>query len=144
MVVASPRAQFALPEAKRGIYAGAGGLPRIMRIAGLQVASEIALTGRPISAQQGKEWLFVNRISKTPESLIDEAVQLAQEISELSPDAVIITKAGIREAWDVANVNQAKTNVKERYEEKLFSSENTLEGMPVRPDPWVPYNQQLL
>lgn len=143
MVVASPGAQFSLPEAKRGIYAAAGGLPRIMRIAGLQVASEIALTGRPISAQQGKEWLFVNRISKSPESLIHEAVQLAQEISQLSPDAVVITKAGIREAWDVASINQAKTNVKERYEEKLFTSENTLEGMLASPDSLIARNRSL-
>ena len=128
MVVASPRAQFSLPEAKRGIYAAAGGLPRVVRIAGLQVASEIALTGRAITAQQAKEWLFVNRISKTHESLIEEAVALAKEVAQLSPDAIIITKAGLREAWDVASVNKAVTNVKERYEDKLFTSPNLVEG----------------
>jgi enoyl-CoA hydratase/carnithine racemase len=128
LVIASPRAQFSLPEAKRGIYAAAGGLPRIMRIAGLQVASEIALTGRPISAEQGKAWLFVNRISKTHESLIDEAVKFAQEISDLSPDAVLITRAGIREAWDVADIHAAVSNVQDRFGEKLMTSPNTMEG----------------
>ncbi|PGH21347.1 hypothetical protein AJ80_03398 [Polytolypa hystricis UAMH7299] len=129
MIVASPRAQFSLPEAKRGVYAGAGGLPRIVKIAGLQIASEIALTGRAISAQQAKEWLIVNRISKTHESLLEEALGLANEVAQLSPDALIVTKAGLREAWEVGNVTTAVGNVRDRYEEKLMVGENLLEGL---------------
>jgi len=129
MVIASPRAQFALPEARRGIYAAAGGLPRLVRVAGLQVASEIALTGRPISAEQGKVWLFVNRISKTHESLISEALDLAKEISQSSPDAIAVTKAGLREAWEVANIGTAVENIRERYNERLFSGDNLAEGL---------------
>lgn len=129
MVIASPQAQFSLPEAKRGIYAAAGGLPRIMRIAGLQIASEIALTGRPISAEEAKSWGFVNRISKSPESLLDEAVAFAEELSQLSPDAIIVTRAGIREAWEVAGIDEATANTRERYNEGLHSGENIKEGM---------------
>ncbi|WEW56239.1 hypothetical protein PRK78_001678 [Emydomyces testavorans] len=132
MVIASPRAQFSLPEAKRGIYASAGGLPRIMRIAGLQIASEIALTGRSISAEEAKAWMFVNRISKTHESLLEEAVEFAKELSQLSPDALIVTRAGIREAWEVASIDKATANTKERYEKGLFSGENMMEGMCLR------------
>ncbi|EER27580.1 hypothetical protein D8B26_006335 [Coccidioides posadasii str. Silveira] len=129
MVIASPRAQFSLPEAKRGIYAAAGGLPRIMRIAGLQIASEIALTGRPISAEEAKSWMFVNRISKTHESLIDEAVEFAKELSQLSPDALIVTRAGIREAWEVAGIDKATANTRDRYDQGLHSGENVKEGL---------------
>jgi len=46
IVVASPTAAFGLPEATVGLYAAAGGLPRIVRNAGLQIASEVAMTGR--------------------------------------------------------------------------------------------------
>jgi enoyl-CoA hydratase/carnithine racemase len=42
MVVASPTASFGLPEATVGLYAAAGGLPRIVRNVGLQIASEVA------------------------------------------------------------------------------------------------------
>ncbi|KAK2735030.1 hypothetical protein FQN57_001372 [Myotisia sp. PD_48] len=129
LVVASPRAQFSLPEAKRGIYAAAGGLPRIARIAGLQVASEIGFTGRPISAEQGKAWLFVNRVSKTHESLIEEALALAAEIALLSPDAIVVTKAGIREAWETGNVDLAVANTRQQYSAKLQTCPNTAEGL---------------
>jgi enoyl-CoA hydratase/carnithine racemase len=52
MVVASPTASFGLPEATVGLYAAAGGLPRIVRNVGLQIASEVAMTGRRFSAQE--------------------------------------------------------------------------------------------
>lgn len=129
MVIASPRAQFALPEAKRGLYASAGGLPRVVRTAGIQIASEIAMTGRRISAQEGKQWLFVNRISQTHETLLDEAVALAKEISELSPDAVVVTRGGLRDALEVASVENAHAVTKERYEERLYSGPNMIEGL---------------
>jgi enoyl-CoA hydratase/carnithine racemase len=52
MVVASPTASFGLPEATVGLYAAAGGLPRIVRNCGLQIGSEIAMTGRRLSAKE--------------------------------------------------------------------------------------------
>jgi enoyl-CoA hydratase/carnithine racemase len=52
MVVASPMASFGLPEATVGLYAAAGGLPRIVRNCGLQIASEVAMTGRRLTPQE--------------------------------------------------------------------------------------------
>ncbi|EEH17771.2 hypothetical protein PABG_00334 [Paracoccidioides brasiliensis Pb03] len=129
IVVASPRAKFALPEAKRGVYAAAGGLPRVVRIAGLQIASEIALTGRSISAEEAKAWQLINRISETHESLMDEALSLAKEISSLSPDAIIVTRAGLREAWEVGDVSKAVFNTHMRYSKNLYEGQNLREGL---------------
>lgn len=56
MVVASRNATFALPEVKIGVVAQAGALPRLIRTVGRQRAMEMALTGRTISAEEGKEW----------------------------------------------------------------------------------------
>lgn len=99
MVVASPKATFGLPEVTVGLYAAAGGLPRIVRTAGLQIASEVALTGRRLTATEALNFQFINKISASPESVVDEAVQVANKIASLSPDAVIVTRAGLREAW---------------------------------------------
>ncbi|EZF33137.1 carnitinyl-CoA dehydratase [Trichophyton mentagrophytes] len=129
MVVASPKARFSLPEAKRGIYAAAGGLARLMRIVGLQIASEIAMTGRVISPEEGKAWQFVNRITKTHESLIEETLELAREISQLSPDALIVTKAGLREAWETGNVEVAVGKIRAQYDRKIYGGENLAEGL---------------
>lgn len=49
MIVASPRATFGLPEALRGLYAGAGGLSLLVRISGQIIAGEIAMAGRRLS-----------------------------------------------------------------------------------------------
>ena len=45
MVVASTRSAFGLAEAKRNLIAGAGGLFRLPRIIGRNVAMEVILTG---------------------------------------------------------------------------------------------------
>lgn len=129
MVVASPTATFGLPEALRGIYAAAGGPARLVRIVGIPIASEMALTGQPITAQRAKELNIVNRISPSQETVVDEAVKLANEIAAISPDAAIVTRAALREAWENGSVERATQVVIERYEKPLNVSENALEGL---------------
>ncbi|RMZ79699.1 hypothetical protein DV738_g3210, partial [Chaetothyriales sp. CBS 135597] len=107
MVVASPTATFGLPEALRGIYAGAGGLPRLLRNTSLPIANEIALTGRFLTAQEALQFQLINKISKTPESVVDEAVALASKCAAISPDAIIVSRNAIREAWETASVERA-------------------------------------
>ena len=141
-VVASPTASFGLPEALRGIYAGAGGLPRLMRNTGLHIASEIAMTGRRLTAQEAFSYNLVNKISKTPESVVDEAIEMAKTIASISPDAIIVTRAALREAWETASVERAFELTEERFRAKLFAGENTKEGLRAfaekRAPKWVP------
>ncbi len=129
MVLASPTSSFGLPEVTVGLYAAAGGLPRIVRTAGLQVASEIALTGRRLTAQEALSFHLINKISSAPETVVDEAVKVAEKIASLSPDAVIVTRAGLREAWETGNVEQAARRTSERYDKVLFEGENTTIGL---------------
>jgi enoyl-CoA hydratase/carnithine racemase len=140
--VASPKASFGLPEASRGVYAAAGGLPRVVRNCSLQVASEIALTGRRLSAKEAKDFHLINRISKTPESLIDEALDLARQIAAISPDAIFVTRQGLREAWETASVERATQIISDRWSGKLMSSENTKIGLAAfaakKQPKWVP------
>lgn len=129
MVVAAPHAKFGLPEALRGIFASAGGPPRLVRNVGLPVASEMALTGRPITAQRAKELNLVNRISAAGETVVDSALKLAMEIAAISPDSAIVTRAALREAWETASVERATQVTVEQYSHALYSGENTLEGL---------------
>lgn len=142
MVIASPKASFGLPEASRGIYAAAGGLPRVMRNCGLQIASEIALTGRKLSAEEAKSFNLINRVSKTPESLIEEAIDFAKQIASISPDAILVTRQGLREAWETASVERATQITADRWTEKLMGSENTRIGLAAfagkKQPKWVP------
>jgi len=129
MVVASPTASFALPEALRGIWAGAGGPARLVRNVGLPVASEIALTGKPISANRALALNLINRISSSQDTLVTDAVKLANEIADISPDAAIVTRASLREAWETSSVERATQLVGDRYRDGLLEGENAKEGL---------------
>lgn len=142
MVVASPSATFGLPEALRGIYAGAGGLPRLVRNVGMPLATEIAMTGRTLSAAEALQYQLINKISQSPKTVVDEAIDLAKKIGDLSPDAVIVTRAGLREAWENGSVERAFQLTDERMKTKLHGGENAKEGLTAfkekRKPRWAP------
>ncbi|OCK92910.1 ClpP/crotonase [Cenococcum geophilum 1.58] len=129
MVVASPMATFGLPEALRGIYAGAGGPARLVRNVGLPIASEIALTGRQLTAQEARDLHLVNKISPSPDTVVDEAIKLANGIANISPDSAIVTRASLREAWETSSVERATELVHQRFNEALLQGENAKEGL---------------
>jgi enoyl-CoA hydratase/carnithine racemase len=142
MIVASPRAQFGLPEAMRGLYAAAGGLSRLVRLVGLTLASEIAMTGRRLTAQEALQYGVANKVSKTHESVLEEAIEMAKSIGQLSPDAVIVTKAGLRQALETGSVERASQITAERYGKVLMEGENMKIGLMAfaakqKPN-WVP------
>ncbi|KAF1812762.1 enoyl-CoA hydratase-like protein [Eremomyces bilateralis CBS 781.70] len=129
LVVASPKASFGLPESTVGLYAGAGGLARVVRNCGLQIGSEIGLTGRRLSAQEAKGFHLVNVIAQTPESVVEEALKLARHIADISPDATFVTRQGLREAWETASVERATQLTGDRWAEKLMRGENARIGL---------------
>ena len=53
LVVAADHATFGIPEVKRGLLAGAGGLLRLPKRLPLAIALELALTGEPIDDRAG-------------------------------------------------------------------------------------------
>ena len=142
MVVAAPTATFGLPEANVGLYAGAGGLSRIARSAGLQVASEVALTARRISPDEAKQWGLINRISKTPASVVREALDVALLIASKSPDAIIVSRSGIRQAFETSSVERATQITEQQLAPSLFKGENFRIGVRAfaekKAPQWVP------
>ena len=127
MVVAADTAYFALPEVKRGVSPIGGALPRIIRTLGLQRASEFALTGRNVTAQEMYNWGLVNKVVPQAQ-VVAEAVKYATMIAENSPDAIICTRAGLREGWESASVERAVEITLEREFSQLQKGENILEG----------------
>ncbi|KAH8678792.1 enoyl-CoA hydratase-like protein [Tricladium varicosporioides] len=138
MVVASPTATFGLPEAGVGLYAAAGGLPRLVHIVGMPLATEISLTGRRLSASEALSLNLINKISSSPSSLIDETIELARKIGKLSPDAVIVTRAALRETWEDGSVERGSQRVSDRYLVGLAEGENMRIGLEAFRDKKVP------
>lgn len=129
MVVASPTATFGLPEALRGIYAGAGGLPRLLNNTSLPIANEVTLTGRTLTAEEALRYLLINKISKSQDTVVEEAVELAKKVASISPDAIIVGRAAIREGWENGSVERGYQLADERWREGLMGGENTREGL---------------
>src|SRR6185503_7805280 len=81
IIVASEAAVFALPEPRVGLAALAGGLHRLPREIGAKQALGMILTGRRVSAAEGKALGFVNEVV-APGQLMDTAKNWAKQILE--------------------------------------------------------------
>ncbi len=99
LVVASEAAKFGLPEVRRGLVAGAGGLLRLPRRIPYHVAMEIALTGEHFPAARLAEAGLVNRLVPAGQALA-AAKDLAAQVARGGPLALAATKRVIMESPD--------------------------------------------
>jgi enoyl-CoA hydratase/carnithine racemase len=94
LIIASENAVFALPEVRVGLAALAGGLHRLPRQIGQKAAMGMILTGRRVSAAEGKELGFVNEVV-APADLMPAAMRWARLICEASPMSVRASKQAV-------------------------------------------------
>lgn len=87
LVIAADTATFGLPEVKRGFFAAAGGVFRIMEQVPRKRAMEMILTGDAISSQTALELGLVNAVVPAAD-VLDEALALAERICVNAPLAV--------------------------------------------------------
>lgn len=99
VIVASAQATFGLPEPRRGLVAGAGGIMRLPRRVPYHVAMEIALTGDHYPATRLYELGLVNRITE-PGAALEGALELARKIAANAPLALAATKKVVIESQD--------------------------------------------
>ncbi|HYK31535.1 MAG TPA: crotonase/enoyl-CoA hydratase family protein [Streptosporangiaceae bacterium] len=99
LVVASEEAKFGLPEVRRGLVAGAGGLLRLPKRIPYHLAMEIALTGEHFSAETLALAGLVNKLVPAGEAL-SAAKELAHKIALNAPLALAATKRVIVESAD--------------------------------------------
>ncbi|MEQ3552669.1 crotonase/enoyl-CoA hydratase family protein [Pseudonocardia nematodicida] len=91
LVVMADDAVLGLPEPRRGLIAGAGGLLRLGRQLPPKVAAEIVLTAASLPASEAYRLGLVNRVVPR-EEVVDTALALAAEIAENAPLAVTTSK----------------------------------------------------
>ncbi len=105
LLVAADNAQFGIPEVKRGLIAGSGGLIRLPQRIPRQIALEYALTGELMPAKEARQWGLVNRLT-APGGALDGARALARTIAGNGPLAVQMTKRVMTQApaWPAAEI----------------------------------------
>lgn len=128
LVISADSAVFGLPEVTRGLAPTGGVLTRIVHSVGMQIASEIVLTGRRLSAQEMHSWGIVNKVVAV-DKVVDEALRYALLIAENSPDAIICARAGLRQAWETADVEDATEQWHREHFSLLEKGENIREGL---------------
>lgn len=128
LVIAAKTAVFGLPEVKRGLAPNGGVLSRLVHNVGMQVACEIVLTGRQVSAEEMHNWGLVNKVVPS-DSVVEEAVHYAELIVANSPDGIICARAGLRRAWEIADVEKATDSWLSKEFKELEKSDNAKEGL---------------
>jgi enoyl-CoA hydratase len=124
MIVASSDAKFGLPEVKRALFPGGGGVFLGRRIP-LAIAFELTLTGDTFDAARAAELNLVN-VVVPPERVLDEALALAERIAVNGPLAVqavkrLVRAAAFETADDVWRISAELQPV-------VFGSEDAREG----------------
>jgi crotonobetainyl-CoA hydratase len=125
LVVAAEHSTFGIPEVKRGLIAGAGGLIRLPRRLPRTVALELALTGEPIDAARALQVGLVNRVVPA-ERLMEEALALAQLIAENAPLAVRCSKRVMLSSSDLTEDDAWALN--DSTFSEIFTSADAMEG----------------
>lgn len=130
IVIAEENAKFALPEVKRGVIAAAGGIPRLLRVSGYQLAAEMLLLGRNVSAVEARDrFRFVNEVVPRGKA-IEAAIAWALKICENSPDAVQATKNGLILGLLRGNIEEAyASHAWGEASKKTWVGENIKEGL---------------
>jgi enoyl-CoA hydratase len=138
LVVASDNATFGIPEVKRSLAAGAGGLFRLGRKIPLNVAMECALTGDPITAERAYGFGLVNVLCENGQALAG-ALGLATRVLANAPVAVRESRAIVAECTfgpDDEDWRRSGEAMK-----KAVSSEDNREGLTAfiekRPPRWT-------
>jgi enoyl-CoA hydratase len=137
-VVASETAVFGIPEVKRNLVAGAGGLFRLPRKIPRNIAMELALTGRlDFPAERAYHFGLVNRLCAEGTAL-ETALELAAQVTEAAPLAVRESRAIMLASTDEPDEVGWKKSGEGMM--KMFGTEDFSEGLNAfiekRPPAW--------
>lgn len=125
LIVAAEGARFGLPEVKRGLVAGGGGVLRLTERVPYHVAMEWVLTGELVSAARAHEVGLVNRLTADGGAR-EGALERARTIAANGPLAVRASKQIMKAArdWTAAEAFERQ----QPMIESVRSSEDAAEG----------------
>ncbi len=126
IIIAADTAKFGQPEITLGIMPGMGGTQRLTRAIGKAKAMDLILTGRLMDAEEADSVGLVSRVVAA-DRLMDEALEVADKIGELSRVSVLAAKEAVVRGYDTSLADGLK--VERRLFHALFATEDQKEGM---------------
>ncbi len=126
MIVASESAKFGQPEITIGVIPGAGGTQRLARLLGKQLAMEMVINNRTLTAAEALQFGLVNRVVPIT-GYLDAAIAFAKQIAFRAPMAVRVAKDSVNAAFETTLTEGLKAEKRNFY--PLFSTEDQKEGM---------------
>ena len=125
LIVAAQDAKFGLPEVKRGLIAGEGGVIRLPRCIPYHVALKVLLTGEPLSAVDAEQYGLVSELTESGAALAG-AQQLAKRIAANAPLALAKVKQVLR---DTQGLNDSDAFARQAENaSSLLNTEDAHEG----------------
>jgi enoyl-CoA hydratase/carnithine racemase len=95
--IAHPDARISVMESRWGLVPDMGGVALLRELVRIDVAKELAMTGRVLSGVEAHALGLVSHLSDDP---LARARELVAEIETRSPDAVAAAKFLMQEAWE--------------------------------------------
>jgi len=134
LILASEHSQFSLPEVKLGFLPDGGGLQRIAKRLPYNIANELILTGRAMSATEAAHYGLVNEVISS-DALLPRARELATQIAEGAPLALQAAKEVLNHISDLS-VEESFARTRQAWQgesgmpifEKMLRSDDYLEG----------------
>jgi enoyl-CoA hydratase len=125
VIVAAQDAKFGLPEVKRGLIAGEGGVIRLPHRIPYHIALTVLLTGEPISAVDAKQYGLVSELT-APGAALAGAQELARRIGVNAPLALAMVKEVLRDSQGLNDSEAFKRQ--EQNATSLLDSDDAHEG----------------
>ncbi|MDR3524531.1 MAG: enoyl-CoA hydratase [Acetobacteraceae bacterium] len=125
-IIAADTAKFGQPEINLGVIPGAGGTQRLTRAIGKSKAMDLVLTARMMDAAEAERCNLVSRIVPA-DTLIAEALSVAEKIANQSPVAVAIGKQAVNRAFETTLTEGVRAE--RGLFLALFGTEGQREGM---------------
>jgi enoyl-CoA hydratase len=126
IIIAADNAKFGQPEIKLGVIPGIGGTQRLTRAVGKAKAMDLILTGRMMDAAEAERSGLVARVVPA-ESLMDEAMKLAETIAGMGLPSVYAAKESVNRAFETTLAEGVR--FERRVFQALFATEDQKEGM---------------
>ncbi|WVW84283.1 hypothetical protein I302_106313 [Kwoniella bestiolae CBS 10118] len=127
ILISTPKATFGQPEITLGIIPGMGGSQRLTSLIGKNRAMDMVLTGRKIDGITAERWGLVSRVTEEGQSVVEEAVKVADSVAGYGRVAVQAGKEAVNASLDLPL--EQGLRLERRLFQQLFATQDQKEGM---------------